>query len=108
MVHLLAYTFHLIIFIAVYVQRITAVSITIVLRVISMIVITIFGDLYDCDHYFMCAMIRFCQGCVIPCDSDCVGRLVGRFLAVDWDNTTLHLKYLLAQEKVKHYFWNSL
>ena len=44
---------------------------------------------------------RFCQGCVIPCDSDVVGELGGQFIAVDWDTTTLHLKYLLAQEKVR-------
>ena len=45
-------------------------------------------------------VVRFCRGCAIPCDYGQVGN-AGKFISIDWDETTFHLKYVMAQEKVR-------
>ncbi len=54
-----------------------------------------------------CAWHRFCRGCPLPCDprrmlsDETAGEsgVCGSHLAIDWDQTALHLRYLSAQEK---------
>ena len=47
-----------------------------------------------------CPWHRFCRGCTLPCSSQDFG-FAASYLAIDWDQTALHLRYLSAQEKVK-------
>ena len=46
-----------------------------------------------------CAWYRFCRGCVVSC-SDALLPAAPAYLAIDWDPTALHLRYLGGQEKV--------
>ena len=44
-------------------------------------------------------MFRFCHGCVIKCiDQEFSNR--SSYIAIEWDPTTLHLRYQSSQEKV--------
>ena len=54
-----------------------------------------------------CPWYEFCIGCPLPCDESPLGRTSG-YIAVDWDNTTLHLKYQSAQERVSSYHYVAL
>ena len=47
-----------------------------------------------------CAWYRFCRGCVVSC-SDALLPAAPAYLAIDWDPTALHLRYLGGQEKVR-------
>ena len=46
-----------------------------------------------------CPWHRFCRGCTLPCTSDEFSFAASN-LAIDWDQTALHLRYLSAEEKV--------
>ena len=48
-----------------------------------------------------CPWHRFCRGCTLPCTSQDFS-FAASYLAIDWDQTALHLRYLSAQEKVCH------
>jgi len=45
-----------------------------------------------------CPWHRLCRGCPLPCDSTLLAGSAS-FLAIDWDPTALHLRYLAAAEK---------
>ena len=45
-----------------------------------------------------CSWDRMCRGCSLPCSSLQLS-LSSSFLAIDWDPTALHLRYLAAQER---------
>ena len=45
-----------------------------------------------------CPWHRFCRGCVLPCTEKSFSFSASN-LAIDWDQTALHLRYLSAQEK---------
>ena len=45
-----------------------------------------------------CPWHRFCRGCTLPCTSDEFSFAASN-LAIDWDQTALHLRYLSAEEK---------
>ena len=49
-----------------------------------------------------CPWHRFCRGCTLPCASQDFA-FAASYLAIDWDQTALHLRYLSAQEKVQPY-----
>jgi len=44
-------------------------------------------------------LVRFCHGCVIK-NSEQVFGCSSSYIAVEWDPTTLHLRYQSSQEKV--------
>ena len=44
-------------------------------------------------------MPRFCNGCPINLDDECIGNNVS-LLGIDWDTATLNLKYQQALERV--------
>ncbi|CAB4058241.1 USP6_32 [Lepeophtheirus salmonis] len=46
-----------------------------------------------------CPWHRFCRGCVIPCNTK-EYSFASSFIAIDWDQTALHLRYRSTQEKV--------
>eukprot|EP00096_Caligus_rogercresseyi_P015420 TRINITY_DN7856_c0_g1_i1.p1 TRINITY_DN7856_c0_g1~~TRINITY_DN7856_c0_g1_i1.p1 ORF type:complete len:372 (+),score=118.97 TRINITY_DN7856_c0_g1_i1:61-1176(+) len=46
-----------------------------------------------------CPWHRFCRGCAIPCSSK-EYAFSSSFIAIDWDQTALHLRYRSSQEKV--------
>ena len=46
-----------------------------------------------------CPWHCFCRGCSLPCSSDPFD-FASSNLAIDWDQTALHLRYLSAQERV--------
>lgn len=47
-----------------------------------------------------CQWHRFCRGCALPCSGDDLFvDSPSSHLAIDWDQTALHLRYLSAQEK---------
>ena len=43
-------------------------------------------------------MIRFCRGCELPCTAK-EFSFCASYIAIDWDQTALHLRYLSNQEK---------
>jgi len=45
-----------------------------------------------------CPWDRMCRGCPLPCTASLVTS-PSSFLAIDWDPTALHLRYLAAQER---------
>ena len=45
-----------------------------------------------------CSWDRMCRGCAVTCSPDLLS-LSSSFLAIDWDPTALHLRYLAAQER---------
>lgn len=45
------------------------------------------------------ANCRFCHGCVIKCSEQEFGSS-SSYIAIEWDPTTLHLRYQSSQEKV--------
>ena len=45
-----------------------------------------------------CPWHRFCRGCVLPCTTE-EFSFAASFIAIDWDPTALHLRYLSVQEK---------
>jgi ubiquitin carboxyl-terminal hydrolase 6/32 len=47
-----------------------------------------------------CPWYKFCRGCVIECDDTPIGD-DPQYLAIDWDDAFLHLKYQSAQERPK-------
>ena len=49
--------------------------------------------------YSVC-VYRFCRGCTIPCDSKPIGIDDPHYLAVEWNDAFLHLKYQSALERV--------
>ncbi len=57
---------------------------------------------FVCICVFVCVS-RFCRGCTIPCDYGQVGH-IGKFIAIDWNETAFHLKYVMAQERVRLLF----
>lgn len=46
-----------------------------------------------------CPWHRFCRGCALPCSAK-EFKFAASYLAIDWDQTALHLRYLANQEKV--------
>lgn len=46
-----------------------------------------------------CPWFGFCRGCSITC-ADVPMPAAPAYLAIDWDPTALHLRYLGGQEKV--------
>jgi ubiquitin carboxyl-terminal hydrolase 6/32 len=46
-----------------------------------------------------CPWHRFCRGCALPCSTK-EFEFGASYLAIDWDQTALHLRYLANQEKV--------
>jgi hypothetical protein len=46
-----------------------------------------------------CPWHRFCRGCALPCSAK-EFEFGASYLAIDWDQTALHLRYLANQEKV--------
>ncbi|KAM7433841.1 Transcription elongation factorSPT6 [Porites harrisoni] len=46
-----------------------------------------------------CPWYRFCHGCVIKCSEQEFGSS-SSYIAIEWDPTTLHLRYQSSQEKV--------
>lgn len=48
-----------------------------------------------------CPWASFCRGCALPCSpaSEFESEFGASFLAIDWDQTALHLRYLSAQER---------
>lgn len=49
------------------------------------------------DHNFL---NRFCHGCVIKCSKQEFGSNSSSYIAIEWDPTTLHLRYQSSQEKI--------
>ena len=45
-----------------------------------------------------CPWHRFCRGCELPCTND-EFSFAASYIAIDWDPTALHLRYLAVQEK---------
>ena len=45
----------------------------------------------------LCPWHEFCRGCTLPC-TDQSFNYAASVLAIDWDQTALHLRYLSAQE----------
>ncbi|XP_031572210.1 ubiquitin carboxyl-terminal hydrolase 32-like [Actinia tenebrosa] len=45
-----------------------------------------------------CPWYRFCRGCLISCSDQEFGNTTS-YLAIEWDPTTLHLRYQSSQEK---------
>ena len=45
-----------------------------------------------------CPWHRFCRGCELPCTTD-EFSFAASYIAIDWDPTALHLRYLSVQEK---------
>ena len=45
-----------------------------------------------------CPWHRFCRGCALPCSAK-EFKFGASYLAIDWDQTALHLRYLANQEK---------
>lgn len=45
-----------------------------------------------------CPWHRFCRGCILPCTTK-EFSFSASYIAIDWDQTALHLRYLSAQEK---------
>lgn len=43
---------------------------------------------------------RFCHGCVIKCSEEEFGTSSSSYIAIEWDPTTLHLRYQSSQEKI--------
>jgi len=46
-----------------------------------------------------CPWHRLCRGCPLPCNAEHF-QSASSTLAVDWDQTALHLRYLSAKERV--------
>ena len=44
-------------------------------------------------------LVRFCHGCVVKCSDQEFG-CSSSYIAIEWDPTTLHLRYQSSQEKV--------
>ena len=53
-------------------------------------------------HFVLC--IRFCRGCTIPCDSRPMEDDDPHYLAVEWNDAFLHLKYQSVLERVSPVF----
>ncbi len=51
-----------------------------------------------------CEWHRFCRGCPLPC-SNSGFAFASSYLAIDWDQTALHLRYLPTQERVRFTVW---
>lgn len=47
-----------------------------------------------------CPWYRFCHGCVIKCSEQEFGSSSSSYIAIEWDPTTLHLRYQSSQEKI--------
>ena len=45
-------------------------------------------------------MFRFCRGCTVECNDEQFNCNC-RYLTVEWEPTTLHLRYQSSQEKVR-------
>eukprot|EP00095_Tigriopus_kingsejongensis_P012381 snap_masked-scaffold190_size271632-processed-gene-1.19 protein:Tk12381 transcript:snap_masked-scaffold190_size271632-processed-gene-1.19-mRNA-1 annotation:"ubiquitin carboxyl-terminal hydrolase 32" len=45
-----------------------------------------------------CSWQLYCRGCPLPCYSEPY-KFMSSYLAIDWDQTALHLRYLSAQER---------
>ena len=45
-----------------------------------------------------CPWHRFCRGCELPCTNE-EFSFAASYIAIDWDPTALHLRYLAVQEK---------
>ncbi len=48
-----------------------------------------------------CPWHRFCRGCAMPCTTQNF-KFGSSYLAIDWDQTALHLRYHTAQERVRY------
>lgn len=46
----------------------------------------------------VCDWHRFCRGCTLQCSNE-VFDFRSSYLAIDWDQTALHLRYRSAQER---------
>lgn len=46
-----------------------------------------------------CPWHRFCRGCELPCTTAKNFAFCASYIAIDWDQTALHLRYLSNQEK---------
>ncbi len=54
-------------------------------------------------HICMCVWsYRFCRGCAIPCNTDPIGTDEPHYLAIDWEDSFLHLKYQGVLERVSN------
>ena len=57
------------------------------------------NELLCCILCSLSLLLRFCRGCPIDCDDNALGRTSG-YIALDWNLTTLQLKYQSALERV--------